>query len=653
MKKFISYAFILAYSINVWSQKDPVLMTINDIPISKSEFERIYYKNNTDSARNEKAIREYLELFINYKLKVKEAKNLKLDTTHTFKQELQSYRKQLSAPYFVDKETEEKLLREAYERKKWKIRSSHILIKVSESANPSDTLVAYNKAMEIKKRIDKGEDFATLAKNFSQDDASKINGGDIGYLTVFTTVLPYENTAYSLKIGEVSNPVRSQYGYHIIKVTDRKENIGDVKVAHIMVLIPRDAQEEDAKKSENKIQEIYQKLQNGEDFAKLALEYSDDKASAKRGGELPWFGTGRMVETASFETNVGDYSKPFRTAFGWHIVKKIETRPIGTFESEKNELMNKTSKDPRAQQSKTILIEKLKKEYGYTFYSKNLDEIINFVDTTLYSASFKMPATIKLNKPLFSLKDSVYTQQKFVEFLSSYKLKQKDPTVQNNFAAKQLASQLYKEWEQNQITAYENTRLETKYPSFAHLMQEYHDGILLFDITDKMVWSKAIKDTVGLKEFYEMNKNKYMWDERAEVYLITYETDKCKDYLIKAIENNKNQQNIEEILNKINKKVICLTKKDVKIFSKGDLTEVDKIAFNKDKSLNKKYSVLQEKKYIYYINRILPIQPKQLSEAKGIITADYQSYLEKQWINELRAKYKIVINEEVLKQIIN
>ncbi len=653
MKRTLIIAVILALVSKVWSQNDPILMTINDIPVTKSEFERIYYKNNKDSVSDEKAIRDYMELFINFKLKVLEAKNLKLDTLPTFKQELQSYRKQLSAPYFVDKETEEKLLLEAYERKKWRIRTSHILIKVSETASPADTLSAYNKAMEIKKRIDKGEDFASLAKEFSQDDASKINGGDIGYLTVFTTVLPYENTAYKLKVGEVSNPVRSQYGYHIIKVTDRKENLGDVKVAHIMVLVPRDAQEDDEKKAEAKIQEIYQKLQNGEDFAKLAVEYSDDKASGKRGGELPWFGTGRMVpefETVSFETNIGEFSKPFRTAFGWHIVKKLETRPLGTFESEKNDLANKIAKDPRAQESKKNLIENLKKDYNYTFYSKNLDEIIKYVDTTLYTGNFKVPTTVKLNKPIFSLKDSTYTQQKFVEFLSTYKLKKKEATTSND-AAKLLARQLYKEWEQNKILEYEDARLEIKYPSFAHLMQEYHDGILLFDLTDKMVWSKAIKDTVGLKEFYEKNKNQYMWDERAEVYLITYESDKCKDNLIKAIENNKKQYSIDEIINNINKKIICLTKKDVKIFSKGELSHVDKIAFNEDKSLNKRYTVLPEKKFIYFVNKMLPPQPKELSEAKGIITADYQSYLEKQWINELRSKYKVKINEEVLKQI--
>lgn len=652
MKKACISGLLMLFLSNVFSQQDPVLMTINNVPITKSEFERIYYKNNRDSVRDEKAVREYLELFINFKLKVMEAKNLGLDTMPTFKQELQSYRKQLSAPYFVDKETEEKLLKEAYERKKWRIRTSHILIKVGENASPVDTLAAYNKAMEIKKRIDKGEDFAKLAKEFSEDDASKINGGDIGYLTVFTTVLPYENAAYSLKVGEVSNPVRSQYGYHIIKVTDRKENPGEVKVAHIMVLVPRDAKEEDVQKAESKINEIYQKLQQGEDFAKLAIEYSDDKASGKRGGDLPWFGTGRMVpefESVAYETKIGEYSKPFRTAFGYHIIKKHEVRPLQPFENEKNELLNKIAKDPRAQQSKSILIEKLKKEYGYTFNQKNLDEIIKYVDTTLYSGNFRMPANIKLNKPIFTLKDSTYTQAKFVELLANYKNKQKD--TPKNDAAKMLARQLYKDWENNQIIAYEDARLEQKYPSFAHLLQEYHDGILLFDLTDKMVWSKAIKDTVGLKEFYEKNKNNYMWDERAEVYLISYENEKCKDQFIKAVENNKKQLSVEDILSNINKKSICLTKKDVKLFSKGESPAVDKLAFNADKSQNKKYNIDSEKKFIFYLNKMLPPQPKQLNEAKGIITADYQSYLEKEWIQELRNKYKVVVNYDVLKLV--
>lgn len=234
------------------------------------------------------------------------------------------------------------------------------------------------------------------------------------------------------------------------------------------------------------------------------------------------------------------------------LLKKHDVRPLQPFETEKNELANKIAKDPRAQQSKLILIEKLKKEYGYTFNQKNLDEIIKYVDTTLYSGNFKMPANIKLNKPIFTLKDSIYTQAKFVDFLANYKNKQKDAV--KNEAAKMLARQLYKEWENHQIIAYEDAHLEQKYPSFAHLLQEYHDGILLFDLTDKMVWSKAIKDTAGLKEFYEKNKNNYMWDERAEVYLISYENDKCKDLFIKAITNNKKQLSIEDILNNINKK---------------------------------------------------------------------------------------------------
>jgi len=652
MKKLVSLVFSVIVYVSSYCQNDPVLMTINDEEkVTKSEFERIYFKNNKDSLVDEKSVRDYLELFINFKLKVLEAKKLGLDTLPNFKQELQSYRKQLSAPYFIDKETEEKLLKEAYERKKWRIRTSHILIKVNEMASPADTLAAYNKAMEIRKRIEKGEDFATLAKEYSDDDASKINGGDIGYLTVFTTVLPYENVAYSLKVGEVSQPVRSQYGYHIIKVTDRKENVGDVKVAHIMILVPRDAKEEDAKKAEEKINEVYQKLLNGEDFAKLALEYSDDKASAKRGGDLPWFGPGRMVpefESVAYETKLGEFSKPFRTAFGWHIIKKIEVRPLGTFEAEKNELANKIAKDPRAQQSKTVFLEKLKNQYNYTFNQKNLDEILKYVDTTVYSGNINIPKNLNLKKPLFTLKDSVYTQEKFIKYLTSLKNKTKESV--DNETAKLYVKKVYKDWEQNQIIAYEDARLESKYPEFAQLLQEYHDGILLFDLTDKMVWSKAVKDTLGLKEFYEKNKNNYMWDERAEVYLISYENDKCKDNLLKAIDKNK--QNIDDLLNSINKKSICLTKKDVRLFSKGELSEVDKIAFNTDKSQNKKYSVLPDKKYIYYVNKLIPPQPKQLNEAKGIITADYQSFLEKEWIKELRNKYKVVVNEDVLKQII-
>ncbi|HNV95243.1 MAG TPA: peptidylprolyl isomerase, partial [Bacteroidales bacterium] len=556
--KFLLSLFFCGFIFSAFAQSnDPILMTINDQKITKSEFERIFHKNNKDSVADEKAVNEYLDLFINFKLKVFEALANGLDTAANFKQELSSYRKQLTAPYFVDKETEDKLVREAYERKKIRIRTSHILIKVAENASPSDTLAAYNKALEIRNRIIKGEDFSKLAAEYSQDDVSKVNGGDIGYLTVFTTVLPYENVAYQLKPGEVSMPVRSQYGYHIIKVTDRKENPGDVKVAHIMALVARDASDEDVKKAEQKINEAYQKLQQGEDFAKVAMDYSDDKASAKRGGDLPWFGTGRMVpefESAAFDTKVGEITKPFRTAFGFHIIKKIETRPIAPFENERNDLVSKIAKDPRAQKSKTVLIEKLKKEYAYSFNKKAFDEVIALVDTSLLSGNYSVPKTAKLEKPLFTLKDSTYTQKQFIQYLANYKSKQKGAKTID--ASKELAKQIYNGWENDKIIAYEDARLEKKYPSFAQLLQEYHDGILLFDLTDKMVWSKAIKDTIGLKEFYEKNKNKYMWDTRAEAIWITYENDKCKDALLKAIDNNKKQQTIDEMIQSINKKAV-------------------------------------------------------------------------------------------------
>jgi peptidyl-prolyl cis-trans isomerase SurA len=651
--KFLLSLFFCGFIFSAFAQSnDPILMTINDQKITKSEFERIFHKNNKDSVADEKAVNEYLDLFINFKLKVFEALANGLDTAANFKQELSSYRKQLTAPYFVDKETEDKLVREAYERKKIRIRTSHILIKVAENASPSDTLAAYNKALEIRNRIIKGEDFSKLAAEYSQDDVSKVNGGDIGYLTVFTTVLPYENVAYQLKPGEVSMPVRSQYGYHIIKVTDRKENPGDVKVAHIMALVARDASDEDVKKAEQKINEAYQKLQQGEDFAKVAMDYSDDKASAKRGGDLPWFGTGRMVpefESAAFDTKVGEITKPFRTAFGFHIIKKIETRPIAPFENERNDLVSKIAKDPRAQKSKTVLIEKLKKEYAYSFNKKAFDEVIALVDTSLLSGNYSVPKTAKLEKPLFTLKDSTYTQKQFIQYLANYKSKQKGAKTID--ASKELAKQIYNGWENDKIIAYEDARLEKKYPSFAQLLQEYHDGILLFDLTDKMVWSKAIKDTIGLKEFYEKNKNKYMWDTRAEAIWITYENDKCKDALLKAIDNNKKQQTIDEMIQSINKKAVCITKKDTKLISKGDMPGIDKIAFNDDKKLNKKYTVFDDKKLIIYINGMVPPQPKQLNETKGVVTADYQSYLEKQWIEELRKKYTVKVNQDVLKQV--
>lgn len=662
MKKVfkLTVALLFASSTLTFAQTnndDAVLLTIDNNKITKGEFVRIYKKNNSKETQiDNKSLNDYLELFINFKLKVLEAEKLGLDTIQSFKSELAGYRKQLAMPYLVDKDVDDKLLKEAYERKKIANRASHILIKIPENPTPIDTITAYNKAFDIYKKAAAGEDFGKLAQEFSEDETTKNLQGDISYFTVLSTVYPFENAVYNLKVGEISKIVRTSFGYHIIKLTDRKPNPGEVKVAHIMVVVPKDAKPEDVKKAENKINDIYSKLKAGEDFSKLALDFSDDKSSARKGGELPWFGIGRMVpefEIASFELlNNGDYSKPIRTSFGWHIIKKIDSKPIGSFDEIKSDLQTKIAKDQRSQQSRKFLVEKLKKDYNYKFNDKQLQEFYNVVDTSVFSGNWKSDKATKLTKTLFTFGDSTYTQQQFAKYIENTRKKAKIEKASQSMV-NIFINDLYNKYTEEKIITYEEARLDIKYPPFKYLMNEYHDGILLFDLTDKTVWSKAVKDTIGLTYFYEKNKNNYKWEKRADVTIFEYSNDKIKDETIKILDKQKDKKlsNIDIVKMETKKDSTALKIIDNKLYQKGDNTSVDKIAFNSDASLNKMYDVNSEKKQIIVINKMQEPQIKTLSEAKGIVTADYQSYLEKNWITELRAKHTITVNKEVLSTI--
>ncbi len=650
---FISVATAFAQT----NDDDAVLLTIDNNKVTKGEFVRIYKKNNSKETQiDNKSLNDYLELFINFKLKVLEAEKLGLDSSQSFKSELAGYRKQLAMPYLVDKDIDDKLLKEAYERKKIANRASHILIKLPENPTPQDTITAYNKAFDIYKKATTGEDFGKLAQQNSEDETTKNLQGDISYFSVLSTVYQFENAAYNMKVGEISKPVRTSFGYHIIKLTDRIPNPGEVKVAHIMVLVPKDAKPEDVKKAEDKINEVYTKLKAGEDFSKLALDYSDDKSSARKGGELPWFGIGRMVpefEIASFALkNQGDYSKPIRTSFGWHIIKKIDSKPIGTFDEVKSDLQSRIAKDQRSQQSRKFLVEKLKKEYNYKFNDKQLQEFYLVVDTSLFSGTWKVQKAATLTKTLFTLGDSIYNQQQFAKYIENNRKKLKNEKASQPLVNSYI-NELYNKYSDEKVIAYEEARLDAKYPQFRYLMSEYHDGILLFDLTDKMVWSKAVKDTIGLTDFYEKNKKNYSWEKRADITIFEYSNDKVKDEALKLIEkkNEKGIANSEIVKMETKKDSLALKITENKLYQKGDNPIVDKIAFNADASFNKVYEVASDKKQIIVLNKMLEPQIKTLPEAKGLVTADYQSYLEKNWIAELRAKHTITVNKEVLSTV--
>lgn len=628
---------------------DPILMTINGKSISKSEFEHIFKKNNPkDTKIDRAALDEYLDLFINFKLKVTAAEQEGKDTLKTFKNELAGYRKQLAEPYLKDKDVNEKLIQEAYERSKTDVHASHILVMVDANALPKDTLAAYKKIMQAKEKLSKGETFENVARQFSEDPSALQNGGDLGYFSSMMMVYTFENAAYNTPVGEVSAPVRTRFGYHLVKVHDKRPAQGQVRAAHIMVRIPENANDSAINEAKKKADEIYTRVMNGEDFGDLAQKFSDDRTSGKNAGQLPWFGTGKMVpefEKAAFELKKeGEVTKPVRSSFGFHIIKLLEKKGIPSFDEMKGELKMKISKDSRSQLSRTAVINRVKAENNFKEDLNALNELIKKVDTTYLNAKWDKEKAEMLTKTLFSIGGINYSQYDFADYLE---FNQSRLAYDTDIPA--LVRKTYNSWVEDKIIAFEDTQLENKYKEFRLLMQEYRDGILLFEITDKMVWSKALEDSVGLANFYEANKNNYMWGERTDAVIYTAKDEKTAKAARKLIaKRTKKGYTPEEIVKEINKTSQLNLKVDKGIFAAGDNEIIDMIP--KNVSITENYAKPEGVVFVV-INKMLPPQPKTISESRGIITSDYQSYLEKEWIKQLRALYPAQVNKDVLYSI--
>ncbi len=639
---------------------DKTLLTIGDENIPVKEFVRVYEKNNTDEEKAQPdAIEKYLDLYINFKLKVKEAEDLKLDTVASFKKELAGYRKTLAKPYFNDESVIDSLIREAYDRMKYDVRASHILLMLDKNASPKDTLAKYKKIMDIRQEIIDGKDFAEAAVEYSEDPsardikeipgkqkARKGNHGDLGYFTVFNMVYPFETAAYNTPVGEVSMPVRTDYGYHIIKVTDKRPAMGKAEVAHIYVRLRPDATPEDSLRKTEKIFNIYDKLQQGMDWDSAAKEYSEDKGSAAKGGLLPKFTSSRIVPEfviAIDSLKPGEYSKPVKTIYGWHIIKLISVERPGTFEEEKKELNQKVRKDMRAKLSKQAVIDKVKNDYGYKVYEDAKDEVFALIDSTVLKGEFN-PDSVNLveDKPLIKIGKTDKTQKDFMDYVAKHQRKQ--IKVKKDI----YLNSLFNKFSDDFCMEYKDQHLEEEYPEFASLMKEYHDGILLFNLSDQKVWNKAVEDSAGLEKFYEANKDNYKWKERvdATVYYVIKKEDADKVFeILKTTDDD------GAIAQKFIEDSISSVKIKPGLYEEGDNKYVDRV--QKKEGLYKAADSDVEDLIVFVrVKGIKPPSIKTLDEARGVVTADYQDYLEKEWVKNLREKYPVKINEKVLKKVI-
>jgi peptidyl-prolyl cis-trans isomerase SurA len=622
--------------------KDPVLMHINGKPVLKSEFEYIYNKNNSSNALDKKSLEEYVDLFVNFKLKVEEAKFQGIDTTKSFINELSGYRDQLIKPYLTDAKVEENVLKEAYERLKEDIEVSHILIRVQQNAAPEDTLKAWSKMQDVLKRLE-SEDFSTVAKEASEDQSAVDNGGYIGWITGFRTVYPFETMAFNTPVGTLSKPVRTNFGYHVIKIHNRRRSPGEVLVAHIMRFTSEGDDVGNAR-AKNEIDSLYQVVKGGADFGQIASVHSEDRGSAAKNGELPWFGTGRMVaefEQVAFSLeNAGDISEPVKSAYGWHIIKLLDTKPIPSFESRKADIERQVKRDERAQLGQAAFVEKLKKEYKLKMLrgTHTEDFYALLQDRTLTDSVFQAEAS-RLKKPMFSFAKKTLKQDDFLAYLIN------NPGTEKA-SPKEIIDEKLQSFIEKELLAYENSQLENKYDDFRLLMQEYHDGILLFEVSNNEVWEKASKDTAGLAAFFKRNKERYSWDKPHFKGRVV----QCKTEDIykaaKEIVAVQPKDSIDKYLRQLNDSVVNI-KIDRGLYVQGDNKFVDKYIFKSGEELEKdaKYP------HVFVPGVMLNYTPEDYTDVRGLVTADYQEHLEKEWIKMLRDKFPVKINQRVLRTI--
>jgi len=651
--KQLFFGVLLSASFTSFAQNNnkEVLFTIDGKPYYTDEFARVYNKN-IDLVKDEsqKDLNQYLDLFVGYKLKINKANKLGLQNGQAYQAELKSYRNQLSKNYLTDSKVTQELIEEAYQRSQKEIKAAHILFMVDENASPEDTLKAYKKAVEVREKALKGENFGDLAVKYSEDPSAKENKGELGYFSAFRMVYPFESAAYKTQKGHISKIVRTRFGYHIIKVEDIRDNRGELTVAHIMILKPNNQNPEEAEKAKATIQDIYKKLQQGENFESLAKQFSQDKSSASKGGVLNRFGSGQLsseeFEDAAFALkNPNDYSAPVESNFGWHIIKLIEKHPLKTAQEMQSELDGKIRKDERSRLITNSLTEKLKKKYSIKRNDKLFAAISKTVNDKFYTGDWKLPENMKpFEGNLVTIDKKTISGDEFLTYLVAQQ--RGENTIR---PISKLVEKKYQEYVDAKVNELYNNNLENEFPDFAAVMEEYRDGLLLFDLMEKEIWEKAKTDTIGLQNFYEARKNNYRWGNRVDALILSSTKMDMAKKAQKLLKQGKSAEFIKEKFNQNGK---------VEVMSNAGIFEENSDAL--PKGLEKKDGVsgiIKDGEYYFVvkINKHLEAGPKTLEEAKGKVVNDYQQYLEEKWVSDLKQEFKVDVNqpafEKVKKQI--
>ncbi len=650
-KKALFICLYLGFTVFVFSQKsnEENILSIDGENVSVEEFQSVYTKNlELVQDEDQKDKEKYLELFINYKLKVREAIALGLDKEPSFLKEFKSYQTQLSENHLYDQNITKELVLQAYQRTLEEVSANHILILVGENAKPADTIEAYNKIKNIWEKAKQGEDFEALARMHSEEPNAKESAGKLGYFKGFSMVYPFENAAYNTPVGEISNIVRTRFGYHIIKINDRRVVPDEVTVAHIMIALKEGVSEEEAK---SKILELQQKIKQGEDFGLLAKQFSEDASTARNEGKLTRFGSGRLnapsFEAAAFALeNPGDVSQPIKTDFGWHLIMLHERHSKQTFEEAKEELTSKIKQNERSKIIVASVNDAIKQKYGFTENKDVLPFFNTFVSDSILKRKWDYDSKlVALNDKIFSIGTTVYTYEDFAAFL---KERQK-----RAFTAKEkeeLLSAFYTEFQEQKLRDFFMQTLEKENKEYASVLTEYRNGLLIFDVMQKMIWEPSKTDSLGLENYFIKNKQNYKWDTRVDA--VVYSTaDKNVAIKIKALlEESKTEEQIKEALN---------TEDYISVISTKGIFEMGHPAlpqnFKSVKGISKIYPPIfhtntkTEQYNVVLVKDVLAPSFRDLDGIRGKVMSDYQNYLEEEWMKELKKKYTVKVNKKALK----
>lgn len=615
------------------------LLRIGKKNISAEEFIYLYKKNHQDTVNDYTAekIHEYLDLFTNFKLKVEEARRRGLDTTRTFVTEYEGYREELRKPYLPDTNVIDSMVALTYRRMQEEIKASHILVSLKPDASPADTLKAYNKIISLRDKVLSGADFSELAREHSDDPSARSNSGMLGYFSALQMVYPFETAAYTTPKGSVSPPVRTKFGYHLVKVEDRRPARGEVEVSHIML-----RNEGDPEKVKNTIFNIHDQLQAGVDWNELCKEFSQDPTTKDNGGKLRPFRSGAMAAVPEFEQMAfnlqkpGEISDPFQTQFGWHIMRLERKILIPSYEQIAPTLRTRVARDERTEISTKNLHQRLRKRFNYEENTALKESLISRADSSVFRGKWNPSLSQTERKSiLFSLGSTQITADEFVRFLNT----NRNPSPASS--AKQFLEQQYQTFVDKRVAELQEKDIITKHPEYKYLLQEYYEGILLFDIMEKEVWNKASHDSAGQRSFYNSHINDYKTGERAKAAIYSSDSPQLLASLKQMIQDS-TLTKAEDFISKNR------IKTETGIYQKEKKHVLGLVPWQEGLHSADNEGIY----YLAWLKRILPAGPMSFEEARPSVISDYQSFLEKNWVAELKRKYRVKINEKAKRYVL-